>query len=330
MPGAGAPNADATLVALTAYNNATNRLNIFNQTNFVYSMFTGKIRHTFLGGIELGGQFTDNFRNTGYFNNTATSINVPFQNPLTTTPVTLAAECDGRRTITCWDQSSGAAYVQDQIEISKYVQVVAGVRFDQFDLNYTDNRTPAQYRRIDNLGSPRVGQRSYSNRSSPLSLYYKLHTISYLPSSGDQFSSLTNNHRANEAGKVHEQRMGAQKLKRLSRRLRRDRVRSIAWIAPTPVRRRPQQSGRRSFKTGSTRTNGVELGVNGNIMRANGQVAGGYAYQDAFISSATAAAKLGAQVGQVPHHTFSLWNNYSITKRFGALVWNHQSLRLRL
>jgi len=31
-----------------------------------------------------------------------------------------------------------------------------------------------------------------------------------------------------------------------------------------------------------------------------------------------AAALPGAQVGQVPHHTFSLWNNYQIARRLGA------------
>ena len=47
-------------------------------------------------------------------------------------------------------------------------------------------------------------------------------------------------------------------------------------------------------------------------------VAGGYAYQDAFVTSATAAARAGAQVGQVPHNVFSLWNNYQILPRLGA------------
>lgn len=33
------------------------------------------------------------------------------------------------------------------------------------------------------------------------------------------------------------------------------------------------------------------------------QIAGGYSYQDGFVTSATTAAR-GAQVGQLPHHTF--------------------------
>ena len=73
----------------------------------------------------------------------------------------------------------------------------------------------------------------------------------------------------------------------------------------------------RIVQTGSKRTNGFEIGVNGSLTRA-WSIAGGYAYQDAFITSATTSALAGAQVGQVPHHTFSLWNNYQIARRLGA------------
>jgi hypothetical protein len=44
------------------------------------------------------------------------------------------------------------------------------------------------------------------------------------------------------------------------------------------------------------------------------------AYQKAFVSSATIAARAGAQVGQVPHHTLSLWNNYRVHSRLAAGV----------
>ena len=66
-----------------------------------------------------------------------------------------------------------------------------------------------------------------------------------------------------------------------------------------------------------SRTNGYELGVNGNVTK-QWQIAGGYAYQNAFISSATTAAAFGAIVGQVPHHTLSLWNRYQLAPRVGA------------
>ena len=73
----------------------------------------------------------------------------------------------------------------------------------------------------------------------------------------------------------------------------------------------------RIVQTGSQRTNGYELGANGRVTPL-WSIAGGYAYQDAFVTSATTAAAAGAQVGQVPHHTLSLWNNYQLHPRVAA------------
>src|SRR5204863_1234524 len=73
----------------------------------------------------------------------------------------------------------------------------------------------------------------------------------------------------------------------------------------------------RIVQTGSQRTNGFEFGINGRLTRA-WKIAGGYAHQDAFVTNATAAARAGAQVAQVPRHTFSLWNNYQFLSRIGA------------
>ena len=75
----------------------------------------------------------------------------------------------------------------------------------------------------------------------------------------------------------------------------------------------------RIVQTGSQRTNGYELGANGHVTPL-WSIAGGYAYQDAFVTSATTAAAAGAQVGQVPHHTLSLWNNYQVHPRVGAAL----------
>jgi hypothetical protein len=54
------------------------RRNLFNQTDATYVAATGSVRHTLLAGAEVGRQLTDNFRNTGFFNNTATALLVPF------------------------------------------------------------------------------------------------------------------------------------------------------------------------------------------------------------------------------------------------------------
>jgi catecholate siderophore receptor len=95
----GAVSADGAQVTLSAYNNATDRTNLFNQTDVTASVATGAIRHTLLLGAELGRQETENFRNTGYYNDATTSVTAPFGSPTVATPITFrqsATDADNR------------------------------------------------------------------------------------------------------------------------------------------------------------------------------------------------------------------------------------------
>ena len=304
----GAVTGDRTLVVLSAYNNATHRLNVFNQTDLTYARSTGRVRHRLLAGMEVGRQLTDNFRNTGFFNNAALSILAPYANPTISVPVTF------RQSVTDADNhvktNIGATYVQDQVELSERVQLIGGVRFDHFDLQYHNNRNGENLQRIDNLVSPRAG---IVLKPIPLLSIYGSYSVSYLPSSGDQFSSLTTITQQVKPEKFNNYEVGMKwdigrqfSLTTAVYRLDRTNTRATDPRDPTRI-----------VQTGSQRTHGFELGVNGSITRA-WKVAGGYAYQDAFISSDTTAARAGAQVAQVPHHTLSLWNNYRFLTRLGA------------
>lgn len=303
----GAVNASRTLVNLTAYNNATRRRNLFNQTDFTYLLRIGRVKQTILSGVELGRQLTDNFRNTGFFNNTATTIQVPYDNPTIGTPITFRQSAtDANNHL---KTSLAAAYVQDQIEFSRRVQLVAGVRFDYFDLHFHNNRNGDSLRRIDRLVSPRIGL--VVKPLIGLSVYGN-YSVAYLPSSGDQFSSLTVITQQVKPEKFTNYEVGAKwdvrnnlALTAALYRQNRSNTRSVDPNDPTRI-----------LQTGSQRTDGFELGMNGNVTR-KWQVVGGYAYQDAFISSATAAAPKGAQVAMVPHHTFSIWNNYQVIRKVG-------------
>jgi len=269
---------------------------------------TGRITHTLLAGVELGSQLTDNVRNSGFFNNTSTSITVPLANALITTPVTFrpnATDADNHlRT------NVAAAYAQDQVDVWKSVKVVAGVRYDYFNLNYHDNRSGLDLARPDNLVSPRAAV--IFRPVEPVSVYGS-YTMSYLPSSGDQFSSLTVITQQVKPEQFNNYEVGAKwdatanlSINTAAYRLDRTNTRSTDPNDPTRI-----------VQTGSQQTNGVELGVAGDATNA-WQIAGGYAYQRASVTSATASAVLGAIVAQVPRHTLSLWNRYQFAPRLGA------------
>jgi catecholate siderophore receptor len=304
----GAVNADETRVNLSAYNNATRRENIFNQTDLTYSAKTGSLRHTLLAGAEFGRQVSNNVRNTGFFNNTATSISVPFANPTIDTPVTFrqnATDADNHV-----QANVAAAYAQDQVELTSKVQVLAGLRFDHFKLRFHNNRNGDNLSRIDSLWSPRLGL--VFKPVTKLSLYGS-YSVSYLPSSGDQFSSLTNVTQTLKPEKFDNYEIGAkwdllQSLSLTSALYRLDRTNTRATDPNDPTR---------TLQTGSQRTNGFEVGLNGRVTR-DWQLLGGYAYQDAKVTSATVSAVKGARVAQVPRNTFSLWNNYRFASKWSA------------
>jgi catecholate siderophore receptor len=306
----GAVSADKSLVTLTAYNNATNRRNVFNQTDVTYELSAGSMKHTLLGGVEVGRQLTDNFRNTGYFFNTATSVSVGYANPTVSMPVVFrqsATDADNHlRT------AVGALYAQDVVEVSPHLQFIAGLRVDRFDLRYDNRRNGDRLDRVDQLVSPRAGV--VVKPIAALS-FYGSYSVSYLPSSGDQFSSLTAVTDQLKPEKFDNYELGAKwdvrndlSLTAAVYRLDRTNTRSTDPADPTRI-----------VQTGSQRSNGLELGANGRITPI-WSIAGGYAYQDAFVTSATAAAREGAQAGQVPHHTFSLWNHVQLRPRIAAAV----------
>ncbi|HEX9938476.1 MAG TPA: TonB-dependent siderophore receptor [Longimicrobium sp.] len=304
----GAVNADGSMVALSAYNNATDRRNWFNQTDLVASVGTGSVRHTVLLGAEVGRQRTGNFRETGYYNNTATSVQVPFGSPTVSTPITFrqsATDADNRSVATV-----AAVYLQEQAQLTRWLQAVAGIRYDRFEVDFTNHRSGDQLSRRDELWSPRAGL--VLKPSQPVSVY-GTYSVSYLPSSGDQFSSLTATTQTLEPEQFTNREVGAKwdvrpNLSLTAAVYRLDRTNTTSPDPADPTR---------VVQTGEQRTTGFELGASGNITRA-WQVVGGFASQRARIVSATSAAKAGAKVPLVPHHTLSLWNRVQVTRALGV------------
>ncbi len=306
VPGATTP--DQSLVALTAYNNATHRRNFFNQTDLTYTAATGALRHTLLGGLEFGRQLTDNFRNTGYFNNAATSILVPFAAPTIAAPVTWRQSATDANNHLKLDL--GALYAQDQIEFSPRWQAIAGLRLDSFDLQFTNNRTGEYLARRDRLVSPRAGL--VFKPAGKISLYAN-YAVSYLPSSGDQFAALTTITRQMQPEKFTNYELGAKwaLLDRL------DLTTAVYRLDRTNTRATDPTDPTRLLQTGRQRTRGFELGLVGTLT-PRWTATAGYAYQDASIVSATASAPAGATVAQVPRHTFSFWNKYQLARPFAV------------
>jgi catecholate siderophore receptor len=307
----GATDAAGRNVNINAYNNATQRQNLFSQTDLVVTRQTGRIGHTLLAGVELGRQVTHNFRNTGFFTSVGanvTSVLAPLSEPTTTLPITFrqsATDANNHGTA-----KVASVYVQDQLALSTRWQVVAGVRYDNFRVDFHNNRTNADFQTNDGMISPRLGL--VYKPVQPVSLYAS-YSLSYLPRAGEQLSSLNLSNASLEPESFRNYEVGAKweiarvlELSAAAYHLDRGNV-AVAD---------PLNPGVTNLVDGQ-QTEGLELSVGGNLTRA-WSVVGAYAYQDGEIKrSLSATAPAGARLAQLPEHSFALWNKYDLSPAWG-------------
>ena len=299
-------------VKISAYNNQTDRDTFFNQTDLLFSLDTGSVKHDMVAGLEFGRQDTDDLRKSGSFSGSS-SILVPINNPVTTAPITFSTQPGNADINSVMKQTS--LYVQDQITIIPQLQAVLGVRYDKYTVDFhSNNLAPPENNKHtnDSFFSPRVGL--IYKPIEEVSLYSSYST-SYVPRAGEQLTSLKDvNSETLKPEKFKNVEVGAKwdvhpDLALTTALFRLDRTNVIL---PDP------NNAGLSFLGGGQRNEGFELGLAGNITPA-WSVMGGYTYQDGKITNTqSSSAKAGAVLAELPKHTFSLWNRYDIDPTWGV------------
>ena len=303
----GAVDAATGTVAIAAYNNATTRRNLFNQTDLVWQAGSGTVRHTLLAGAEFGRQVTDNFRMSGYF--PAGTNRVPLADP--TTDVVP----DFRQSATDADNHGvarvAALYLQDQVDLGEHWQVVAGVRYDRFRADLRNNRSGELFRSDDGMFSPRAGV--VYKPVDAVSLYAS-YSQAFQPRAGEQLASLNASNAALEPETFRNREIGAKwdirpDLQASIAAYRLDRG-NVAIVDPADSTRMLLVDGQQA--------EGVELSLAGRVTDA-WQLMGGYAYQTGELTaSQSATAAQGNRLAQLPRHSASLWNRYDFSRAFGV------------
>lgn len=302
----GAVTAQNGTVALAAYSDPTQRENFIAQANLVWDVETGALTHKILVGSEYGDQKSANRR----FNGMLSTPTISLANPLFPTVNFNALSRD-----TVSDVKFFSTYVQDQISFGEHIDVVAGLRYDNFDIEGID-LLPAvdrPFARKDEKVSPRLGLIFKPQENISL---YGSYSQSFLPRSGDQFLALTVTQQNLAPEKFTNYELGAKWDVRPNLNMTLAVFQLERSNATTPDPSNPVAS----INVGTTRTQGAELSVTGNVT-SSWQVHGGYSYQDAVL-----AGNDSVRLGQVPRHQASLWNRYDFSDQFAAgLGIIHQS-----
>lgn len=315
----GAVNPAQTSVNLNAYQHWTDRENAFNQTDFTYKVATGPVFHTIGFGTEFGRQTGSDYRNTGIFPNGTNAVAVNPFDPTYLGGVTFihhptAINADG---VTSADSNSKyrlyveSGYARDQIDVTRWLQLIGGVRYDRFDLSAVDRNTGIVRARVDEKLSPQgaIIVKPMDNLS-----VYGAYSISYLPASGDQFSSLSDGTAVLDPQKFTNTEVGLKwnilpRLQYTAAVYSLDRTNVALSIG-----------GGQFVTSGENKIKGFETSLNGFITDA-WQASLGYAYTDARIAHDTSATIVaGNRVQLVPYNQVSLWNKYQIDPVWAAAL----------
>jgi catecholate siderophore receptor len=296
---------------LEAYQVNEERNNFTNQTDLIKKFETGSIKHNAVIGAEVTKQDNSRVRAKGLFVDSGTnSINVPLSSPISYQPITFDAITDSPKT----KVDVMAAYLQDQIDINKYVQLTGGIRVDRFEVNINDRKNNKTHSRGDTMYSPRFGLVVKPQKSLSL---YSSYGVTYQPSSGDQMNSVSLGSTASASlrpEKITSYEVGT----KWDVTPRINLSTALFQIERTNTPSNDPNNVGYVILAGESRTRGFEFAATGKITD-NWQTIASYAFQDAEIIKATRSySTAGKKVALVPHNTFALWNKYDFTKSFAA------------
>lgn len=303
------------IVGLEGYLDTTQRQNFIAQANFLADLTTGPLAHELLFGFEYADQQSDNDRRNARFAASGTDrISFAFTDPLIIPAFTFPVF--NRDTSSQADVLS--FYVQDQISIGSFVQLIGGVRFDRFAIDVVDQIEVSDgaadgnsgiFRRVDEEFSPRVGLIIKPRENISL---YASYALSFLPRSGDQFLTLTPSAATLAPEQFENYEIGVKwdvrdGLSLTAALFRLDRENGTT-VDPANVQN--------SILTGS-RTDGIELQLVGKLTSA-WQINAAYSYLDGEELGRVAGGVLANRVlSQVPRHHASLWSRYDFSESLG-------------
>ncbi|WP_395342931.1 TonB-dependent receptor [Ningiella sp. W23] len=314
----------ANTVKLDGYKDETQRENLIAQFNAVGQFDTGTWEHTLLIGAEYGNQDTNNTRrDTLFADSNDDQITFAFTDPLVIPAVSFTDFVRDRAS----EVSFSSVFVQDEISFNEHFILVAGLRYDQFNIDVVDQREIANGIEDGNNGflgsddsevSPRVG--AIYKPTDDLSIYLSL-SRSFLPRSGDQFLSLSLTSQALAPEEFENREIGIKW--NVSEQL----AFTTAYFEVT------RENGtvtdpfnpENSLITG-TETNGFELQLVG-YLTDDWQINAGYSYLDGEETGRVIDNDVSNRtLSQLPENMLSVWNRYQANDQWAfALGLIYQS-----
>lgn len=318
------------IAELDGYTDTTERQNLILSGNLVGEFDTGSVGHTLIFGGEYISTSSDQNRFNSRFSTSVDDVTMMVAGArtdradfLATIPIALrggvGTVADGRATTndftvdlnddTRVDIDVFSAYIQDQIELTDWLDVIVGVRFDSFDIsvnNVVNPAVPVLRTRKDEEFSPRAGLIIKPQENISI---YASYSESFLPRSGEQFANINGSNNA----------LDPNTFKNLEAGLKWDFQQGLSLTAAIfeIEQSSPQvdDTDPAAFVVVDSKVQGFELQLQGQVTEG-WYVSAGYTYLDGEQVNQTGPTGLSPR--ELPENTFSIWNNIQVTDKFGV------------
>lgn len=317
-------DANSNEVKLDGYIDTTKRENIIMQFNAIGHIVTGNIEHTLLVGAEYGKQDTNNNRrDTLFFDSNDDQIWFTFSDPLNIPGYEFTGFVRDRAS----EVTFSSAFVQDEMQINDWLILVAGLRYDHFEIDVIDTIEVNDGIDDGNSGfisssdseiSPRLGAIIKPNKD--LSLYAS-YSKSFLPRSGDQFLTLSLTSAALDAEEFENKELGLKWNVNDSLSLTAAAFEVIRENGSVVDPNNPENS----LLTG-TETTGFEIQLVGHLSD-DWTINAGYSSLDGEETGRVANGVVSNRtLAQLPENMFTLWSEYELNDQLSfGLGLVHQS-----
>ncbi|MEQ8733798.1 MAG: TonB-dependent siderophore receptor [Rhodospirillaceae bacterium] len=293
-------------VEFDGYLDTTHRENLIIQANLVGEFETGRFGHTILFGAEFGTQDTANARNDNVFaSNGDDQLFIPFTDPLNIPEFSFSSPARDRAS----EVEFASIYFQDQVDLTESLKIVLGGRFDRFDIEVNDLFNGAQFSRLDEEFTPRLG--AIFKPVDHVS-FYASYSETFLPRSGDQFLTLNLDAESTRPQFYKNKEVGVKwdirpdlSLTAAAFDLDRESFTSVD----------PEDAAQVIIIEGSE-TKGFEVQFTGNLTD-QWFVTTGYSYLDGKVQRVDGSGADGNRTRQTPEHMFSVWNTYQVSDVLG-------------
>ncbi|WP_209346871.1 TonB-dependent siderophore receptor [Pontixanthobacter sp. CEM42] len=302
-------------VTLDGYVDTTQRQNLTLAGNFITDFATGSVDHTLIIGGEYINTSSDQDRFNSFWSTTmddneifsvarpltlSNGVGINAAGQATTNDFTVDINDDTRVNIDVF-----SAYIQDEIELTDWLNVVLGARFDSFDIEVNNVVAGEVRTRKDEQISPRLGLIIKPQENISI---YTSYSESFLPRSGEQFANINGSNNALDPNTFTNLEAG------------------IKWdIRPglsfTGAVFEIEQSSPQVDDNDASQLVIVDSKIQGFELQLQGSlsdfwtVSAGYSYLDG--EQVNQNGPTGLRPRELPDSTLSVWNNFQITDRFG-------------